>query len=224
MACLCFICEPITLEHMPVKQVDEGQLFLYLSLSWAWECSGGGSRHCCFYAFLILFLPCAHPHNLQPRRSVLSSQREPGCQCEVSEVACALGSPLAATAFSLKTSKASTVTLGTTVLWKGRCSSHILWRTFVCFFSAVTVYKVRSLREEKAPPSKLLFRKVAFWYIFSLTLEAAIRNHRSFLYPCLQCFAGIILLWIFAQKAQDQHLWAWIVSPHLWIPGNCFPL
>lgn len=102
--------------------------------------------------------------------------REPGCQSGVTEVACALATP-----FSPKASKASTIKLGTTVLWKGHCSSSILWRIFVCFFSAVTAYKVCSLREEKAlqsPSSKPLFRKVAFWYLFSLTLEA-IRNYIS---------------------------------------------
>lgn len=135
------------------------------------------------FAFLILLLPCAHPHNFQPCRSVPSSQREPGCQSGVTEVTCVLGSPLAAITFSPEASKASTVTLGTAVLWKGHYSSSILWRIFVLFFSAVTAYKVHSLREEKAlqsPSLKPLFRRVAFWYHFSLTLEEAIRNYRSF--------------------------------------------
>lgn len=122
-------------------------------------------------------------HTIYSPAGLCWALRQPGCQFGVAEVVSALGSPLAAATFSPKASKAGTVILDTTVLWKGLCSSSILWRIFVYFFSAVTAYKVHSHREEKAlqfASSKPLFRKVAFWNVFSLILTEAIRNYRSF--------------------------------------------
>lgn len=120
---------------MPVKHVDEGELFLYPSLCWAWERSGGEGRNSCFKP--LLCFPYSVPALCPPTQFTVAQVCAELLAVESlvanSELldwgvrwAVLLQPQHSLQMPSPEAYNPSAVTLGTAVLWKGSHSASML--------------------------------------------------------------------------------------------------